>query len=123
MELKLENYFQHNYHNEKVVKWMVENHVPDTKQEAWGCDGDNNWGCDCDTYPVQMSERIIYYYVKLNQEEIFYQAYYDKYDFEYLIKEIPDLTEEEIEELEDVENIRIYYCDVCHLWCLDADNI
>lgn len=100
----VEKYGQHNFHNEKVNKWLIENHAGGAWSTHWGCKEGDGFGCGCE---------------EENEE---YDHYYDKYDYEELIAGIPDLTEEEKEELESVENIRVYLCPECGTWSVDGDN-
>ena len=131
-DLIAEKQIAHNYDNEKVEKWLIENHEPSIDQVNWGCEGGNNWGCSCDTYEKfedfeyddgYIKPMSLGFFVEVDGKEMDYVAYYDKYDWEYLVKAIKDLTEEEKEELEDIGNLRVYYCGVCHEWALDGDNL
>lgn len=56
-----------------------------------------------------------------NKTDEVYEAYYEKIDGEELAEEIPELTEEEKEELRVIESVRIYACTHC-LCTLDGDN-
>lgn len=98
-------YVKHNFHNKKVNQWLIENHTGGDGSRQWGHGyGDEFGQCDC------------------HEKDEEYEFYYDKYDYEELIKAIPQLTEEEKEELEGVENIRVYICPDCGEWSVDGDN-
>ncbi|WP_220775577.1 hypothetical protein [Bacillus sp. BML-BC060] len=121
MELKLEKYRKHNFHNEKVVRWVSETLELETNQIEYNSDPKNTFGCDCD-YPRKKGGE--YYAKDENGEitEVEFMNYYNKSNSQVLVKYIPDLTEEEKEELLDLGNLRIYGCPRCQIWSLDGDN-
>lgn len=113
MKLKMEHYKSHNFHNDKVIDWVLENHIPTVDQfSGYGLKG-NNWGCLCLTGEGPKDDDSDFEYI----------AYYDKIDAEWLVQEgIEGLTEQDKEEILDIENLRIYACPTCEKWSLDGDN-
>lgn len=119
--MKLEKNIHHNYNNKKVIEWIAANHVPTTEQETYGC-YDNGWGCSCVTEPDYETDNKEEF-VEIDGKKVLYQAYYDKYYAKDLTIHIPNLTEEEKEDLIETGNLRVYYCSHCHEWALDGDEI
>lgn len=107
MKLDPKKYRGHNVHDEKLNKWILENHVPTELATDWGCKRgqENDFGCWCE---------------ELDED---YDHYYDKYVCKYLVEEIPNLTEDEKEDLESLDRIRVYACPICGAWSVDGDNI
>lgn len=120
MKLDFEFYDQyHNYHNEKVAKWISEHYEADTPQEYYGC---YDSVCFCRTYGKKGENERYLLDDEGNKTDVVYEAFYEKIDGEELAKEIPGLTEEEKEELIDIESVRIYACTHCLSWAMDGDN-
>lgn len=122
MKLELEYYWKHNYHNEKVVKWVSENLDIDTDQAEYGCERYEISNCNCDE-PVRVPGQG-YFFVDEDGKptDLEFVNYYEKVDAEELAEEIPGLTEEEKEELIALINLRIYGCPNCGTWSLDGDD-
>jgi hypothetical protein len=96
MILALDKYTEHNYHNEKVKLYIAENFYGD-REESTG------WGCACE-----------------NEVD---HDFTDRIDSEFLVKAIPNLTDEEKEELMDIEQLWVYYCPMCEHWGMDGQNV
>lgn len=82
-KLNEDNYSFHNFHNEKLNEWLVENYVPGTSSAYYGCDHISPV-CDCGN----------------ENEDYFF--YYDKYgdeDLSQVIKGLKIVEREEIKEL------------------------
>ncbi|PFO78865.1 hypothetical protein, partial [Bacillus cereus] len=92
MDLKLEYYEKHNYHNEKVVEWIAKHYDATTIQESYGCHDPVCRYCETvekeDGYHFLLDD-------KGNETDNLYEAYYEKIDGEELAEEVPGLTEEE----------------------------
>ncbi|MFS0783329.1 hypothetical protein [Bacillus sp. 1P06AnD] len=114
-----EKQVHHNYHNEKVAKWLLENHTPEQT-----CSPITNF-CSCDTYENihPKTGNSLGLYIIFNGEEERYYDYSDDVIAEDIIKFVPGLTEEEKEELHDIEAVRVYYCPFCLEWATDGANI
>lgn len=109
----------HNYHNEKVAKWIAENYEVDTPQSIYSCYAPV---CSCDTYEKEDERDHYLLDDEGNKTDEPYEGYYEKFDGESLSEEIPGLTESEKEELIDIINVRVYACPHCLWWAMDGDN-
>ena len=95
--LLAEKYSRHNYHNEKVAKWILDNFDGQIELVRPG-----ESFCSCEDTEYDRTERI---------------------DSEYIIDAIPNLTTEEVNELIDIEQVWVYYCPRCLEWAMDGLNI
>ncbi len=113
MNLDIQFYSRHNYHNEKVVKWFAGNYeVDEDSLEESG-----PFGCCCSTY---YKDDVTYLLDDDgNKTDKLYKVYFEIVDVEEFMDKIPDLTEEEREELLDMGILRIYLCPECENWSLD----
>lgn len=100
--LTMDNYSEHNFHNETLNKWLVENHE--------GSSYDWDYDCYINTSPV------------CNCEGEEYDFFYDTYDAENLVQYIQNLTEEERQDIINLINIRVYLCPQCGAWGVDGDD-
>ncbi|MDG1651656.1 hypothetical protein P7D08_26135 [Bacillus pacificus] len=113
MKLDLESYSRHNYHNEKVVKWFSENYEvgeDSIEQTSW-------FGCRCSVYIKDDVYNLMD--DDGNKTDEPYEMHFEGIDTEELVNKIPGLTEKEIEELLDIQYLRVYACPVCEDWSLD----
>jgi hypothetical protein len=120
MELKQEKRIEHNYFNEKVMKWILEN---PGEQQFYDVTNTQGFGCSCVIESRYKHGNMIFYRIDEDGIESSYLDYIWRIDSDYLIEVIPDLTEEEKEELEDIEQVCVYYCPDCGSWALDGANI
>lgn len=119
IELKSEKRIPHNYFNQKVMNWILENQndldfnvVSNTSGFCNSCEIDSRY------------ERGNTVFYRMDEErESKYFDYICMIDSDYLLKVIPNLNEEEKEELEDIAQVWVYYCPDCKEWALDGANI
>jgi hypothetical protein len=116
-----EKRISHNYYNEKLVKWILENQSEYQFDSAGTTQG---FGCGCEIESRYKYGKLDGFY-RINDDgtETWYMDYVWHIDADYIIPLLPDLTEDEIEEIEDIEQIWVYYCPECHSWALDGANI
>ena len=113
--LESKKYVKHTVHNEKLNKWLIENHIGCTHSTDYMgiTKGSSSLVCDCH----MKDEGYVFFYDKYPTSE---EA--GAHEDEILVHLIPELTEEEKEDLRDYENIRIYLCPVCGAWGVDSDQ-
>ena len=107
-------YKRHSFHDEKVNKWLIENHgaMVESTEYMGISKGEGTTFCDC----YMDDEDYIFYYDKYPTCEE--AASCEEEIITYLI---PDLTEDEKDDLLCWENICVYLCPVCGAWGVDTD--
>ncbi|MCU5364634.1 hypothetical protein OCD85_27375 [Bacillus pacificus] len=117
-----ENYKEFNYHDEKMLNWILEHGGSIlSEQEIHGMSH------FCDECKIEKGEDDNYYFVdsegNITDEEYIVTVYYSP-DFEELIDEgeISVSTDEERATLLDLGNIIIFQCNHCFQWGFDCGN-
>ncbi|MCM3603219.1 hypothetical protein M3175_20995 [Robertmurraya korlensis] len=119
--LKPEKRIPHNYFNEKVYNWVLQNQ--DEEKAFYEVHGSQGC-CSCEIRSVYRNGKLDgFYRIDSEGNENYYFDYTWYIESEYLIEQIPNLTADEIEELEDMEQVWIHYCPECHEWAMDGANI
>lgn len=118
--LKRENYYAHNYHNDKVFEWVLKNHKP---TEIMG--NTSGFETTCDVYEKrnESGHSLGFFIEDKDNDETRYYDYTDSYDPEDIISVVGGLSDAEKAELLDIQTLYVYYCPFCEQWSMDGANI
>lgn len=119
-ELNPEKCIDHNLLNEKVMKWVL---AHQQEQDFNVITNTQGFGCRCEIESRYERGNTVFYRIDEEGQETSYFDYLWVLDSEYLIPLIPELTAEEKEELEDIQQVWVYYCPDCKEWAMDGENI